>query len=444
MIDIVFPGRLYNELSNNLLKTHLEACAILLGKWISNSDNPGKLLVKTIHYPNDTSFVYRNEVSVALKPDFLAPLVKLAKNHNLSLVFIHTHPFSQKTPFFSPIDDEGESILCEFLLRRNLPGPHFAIVLGETGIAARRLASTEAVGIVQVGETINRINGDRTLPVALGTYDRQIRAFGKEGQQKIKRLRVGIVGLGGTGSIVLQQLSHLGVEKFVLIDPDIVEETNLNRLAGATASDVGKFKVDVAERLVLSINVNAEINKICGDILDSSVAKSLLGVDFIFCCTDSHGSRAIVNQIVYQYYVPAIDMGVSITSKNGTVTDIAGRVQMLAPSLSCLICTNILDSEEIRRDFLSEEHSMRDQYIIGDTEPQPSVMSLNSTMASLAITMFLAAVAGVPSKSRFQIYNGVAGTVRSAVGISEPQCVVCSKWGGLGRGDEWPLPSRKK
>lgn len=444
MIDIVFPGKSYNELRNNLLKTRTENCAILLGKWVNYPSNHGKLLVRTIHYPNDTSFIYRDEVSVALKPDFLAPLVKLAKNQNLSLIFVHTHPFSLIVPFFSLIDDKGESILFEFLLRRNLIGPHFAVVLSETGIAARRLASTEAVGIIQVGETINQISGDRAVSIASETYDRQIRAFGKEGQQIIKRLKIGIVGLGGTGSIVLQQLSHLGVEKFVLIDPDFVEETNLNRLAGATASDVGKFKVDVAGRFACDINNSAEIKKICGDILDSSVAKNLFEVDFIFCCTDSHGSRAIINQIVYQYYVPAIDMGVSITSKNGTVTDVAGRVQMLAPSLSCLICTSILDSEEIRRDFLPEEHSMRDQYIIGGTEPQPSVMSLNSTMGSLAITMFLAAVAGVPSKSRFQIYNGVAGTVRSAVGITEPQCVVCSKWGGLGRGDEWPLPSRKK
>src|SRR5206468_1741580 len=90
------------------------------------------------------------------------------------------------------------------------------------------------------------------------SFDRQVRAFGAAGQDRLREMRVGIVGLGGTGSIVLEQLAHLGVRRFLLMDPDFVERTNLNRLVGSTESDVGKSKVEVATAYAKRINSSAD------------------------------------------------------------------------------------------------------------------------------------------------------------------------------------------
>ncbi len=86
-------------------------------------------------------------------------------------------------------------------------------------------------------------------------FDRQILLFGEEGQKKIAAVHVAIVGLGGLGSHVAQQLAYLGVERFVLIDGDIVQKTNLNRLIGATVEDADakRLKVDVSERTIKAI-----------------------------------------------------------------------------------------------------------------------------------------------------------------------------------------------
>ena len=79
-----------------------------------------------------------------------------------------------------------------------------------------------------------------------GRDDRQVRAFGEPGQRLLRRLHFAVIGAGGTGSLVCQQLAHLGASCITVVDPDLVEETNLNRLVGSIPSDVGRPKVEVA------------------------------------------------------------------------------------------------------------------------------------------------------------------------------------------------------
>jgi molybdopterin/thiamine biosynthesis adenylyltransferase len=274
-------------------------------------------------------------------------------------------------------------------------------------------------------------------------YDRQVRAFGLVGQDIIRRLKIGIVGLGGTGSYVLQSLAHLGAESLLLLDPDPVEETNLNRLVGATQLDVGKPKVDLARDLARKINPGISIEARQESVLLDSVAKRLIDTDFVFGCTDSHGSRAVLNQLAYQYLVPVIDMGVVIATHNQTVTHIAGRTQLLSSGLACMVCGNLLDPEEVRRDLLTDFERKADPYIEGDVEPAPAVISLNGTIASLAVTMFLNVAVGVPGAARHLNYNALTGHCRPAYCEPHPRCVVCSTRGAFARADEWPLPTRQ-
>ena len=255
-------------------------------------------------------------------------------------------------------------------------------------------------------------------------------------------LRVAIVGLGGTGSIVAQELAHLGVQRFLLVDPDRLEAPNLNRVVGSRNVDVGRPKVDVARDLIHAINPDAAVEALAASILGTATAQQLSDVDFLFSCTDSHGSRSVLNQVSYQYLVPGIDVGVAIVVRDGRVTHIAGRARMLCPGLGCLVCENILDAEEVRRDFMSEDERKRDQYIVGGAEPQPAVISLNGTVSSLAVTMFVAAVAGIPAGARFVNYNAVLGTVRSVHIEPTPKCVICSPSGAFARGASWNLSTR--
>jgi molybdopterin-synthase adenylyltransferase len=137
-------------------------------------------------------------------------------------------------------------------------------------------------------------------------------------------------------------------------------------------------------------------------------------------------------------------MGVRIQVRDRKIESITGRIQMLAPGLPCLVCQSLLDAEEVRRDLLSDDARARDPYIVGAAEPQPAVISLNATVASLAVTMLLSAVAGLPLSARHQLVLFNRGMVRAVASDPLPQCVVCSLHGVLGRGDTWPMPGRPR
>ncbi len=281
--------------------------------------------------------------------------------------------------------------------------------------------------------------GSEVSPV----FDRQVRAFGAAGQQALQALHVGVVGLGGTGSIVAQQLAHLGVGSFTLVDPDVVEATNLNRLANAVPQDIGVNKVDVAARYILAVAPSTNVATLKDDVIRSRVAHQLSVVNILLCCTDSHGSRAVLQQLAYQYLIPCIDVGTVIAARDGRVTHIYGRVQMLSPGLPCLTCSNLLDANEVRRDMMTAFERQADPYLRGAREPAPAVMSLNSVVASLAAGMVLGVATDAPFGTGYLLFNAMTGTVRRAQSVAQPDCHICSKTGALARGDSWPLLARR-
>ncbi|MGL3111809.1 HesA/MoeB/ThiF family protein [Bradyrhizobium sp. BR 1432] len=255
---------------------------------------------------------------------------------------------------------------------------------------------------------------------------------------------VGVVGLGGTGSLVLQQLAHLGVRRFLLVDHDIIEASNLNRVVGAQAHDASTTpKVDVAERQVMSLRADAQVTKIVADVTDGLVARRLADADFLFNCTDTQASRHVLNQLAYQYRVPVIDLGVSITVVDRS-TRFAGHVKMLAPGLPCLWCIRHLDAGQVRQELMTEAHRAADPYFQGgDGVPQPAVISLNGVVASVAVTMFLAAVAGVPAPARYVIYDGNRSRMNAVTAEIDPACNFCGPDSTAGWGPTYSMPTRQ-
>jgi len=440
MSRLVLTSDFLSTLRSSLLKHNEETCAVLYGRAVEISNKLARIVVRESDHPQPSAYTQRTTVRAQLRPEFVAEVTQRARRNRESVIFVHTHPFSLNT--FSAIDDAGELELASFLNQRIPDVTHAALLLTPETSIARQIGTDRPLRVVGVGEKI--FWGEMTASGGTSErFDRQVRAFGVAGQKILESIRVGVVGIGGTGSAVLQQLVHLGVRDLVLIDPDTIEETNLNRLFGATPQDVGKSKVAVAENWAKQINPAVKIEARRESTLKASVTRSLADTDFVFCCTDSHGSRAVLNQFAYQYLVPTIDMGVVIAAQAGKVTHVAGRTQMLAPGLACLTCGNLLDAEQVRRDLLTDFERKADPYILGEPEPAPAVVSLNSTMASLAVTMFLNAVAGVPGSSRFLNYNAMTGICRPAICTPHPSCIVCSFRGAIARGDEWPLPARQ-
>ena len=443
MIDVRIASSEFDSLRESLLNDVVEQCAVLLATRATRNGNVDLLLVRDTIFPGTADYIESDVDRAVLRPEFVARVAKLARSKDLSLIFVHTH-LGESVPRFSAVDDFGEKELSAFLTRRGQSVLHAALVISKGGVDARVLASHEQVRVTSVGRernvlTMHHDDGQ----IDINTYDRQIRAFGEEGQRTLNSLRVAIVGLGGTGSIVAESLVHLGVRDFTLIDFDELEQSNLNRVVNSISSDVGRSKTEIATRYISRFARDSNVLSINGDVIFESVARKLIDADVIFSCTDSHGSRSVVQQIAYQYLLPCIDMGTTITTTDGKVTGIFGRVQLIGPNHPCLWCSGLLNSEEVRRDMMTERERRLDPYIADSGIRAPAVISLNATVVSIAVTMLLGLTTDVPVKTESVIYNAMSSSMRSVRAKANDECFICSQVGVLAQGDSHPIYARR-
>lgn len=444
MITLAFPAPRLTALHDELSASPVESAAILLcstNRW----DDEWRLNVIEVHVAQEADYLERSSDGLRLDPRFCLPIERRARDKGLSLVYVHTHP-TEGHARFSKTDDATERQLADYLTKRCPDVPHLALLFPKgSAPLCRKLAENVSVRLVEVGAHIHLWEPEPGGHRPEARFDRQVRAFGSEGQKRLAGLRVGIVGLGGTGSQVAQQLAYLGVGEYLLIDHDTIELTNLNRVVGGLPGDAGVGKkVDVARRMIQSIRPEAVIHSLDADVTVEAVARKLAHMDLVFNCTDNHASRHVVNQLAYQYLVPAIDLGVAITvSDNGT--NFGGHVQMLSPTLPCLWCSNHLDARRVREELMTIGQRAIDPYFQGDGGAvQPAVISINGTIASVAVTMMLAAVVGIPSKPRYLAYDGGRGRMNALAVAANPECPFCGADAPIGYGNLVPLPTRRE
>lgn len=445
MIQIVYPDGSLVELRRGLADGNVETAAIVLCVPVRTSAPAGwRLIVRETHVAGAGDYEERTASSARLKPKFGLPFERKARENGWSLVYCHSHVGVAPLRDFSPTDDAAEAALAEYAERRSPNVPHAAMLIVGDAVRARRLGTKESVRVLSAGASAAEEAVAEVEPELEGIYDRQIRAFGSEGQRRLQQRYVAIVGLGGTGSVGALQLAHLGVVDFLLVDRDFIEKSNLNRTYGATPADIGKPKVEVAARMIRAIRPDARVRCIVGDVTDEEVARAIIGTDVVLCCTDSHASRHLLNQLAYQYAVPVIDMGVAIDASGERVA-IAGHVKALAPGLACLWCMGSLDPKQVRQELMNPEQRQQDPYFLGTEAPiQPAVISINSTVVSAAITMLLSMVAGLDSPPRYVIYDGNRQRMSAVEVAPIASCNFCGADSMSLAGDAAPLPTRRK
>lgn len=122
----------------------------------------------------------------------------------------------------------------------------------------------------------------------LNQFSRTELLIGKEAIEKLQNAKVAIFGIGGVGSFVVEALVRAGIGKFILVDKDVVDITNLNRQMIATQNTIGKPKVQVAKERILEINPKAEIEihqesfmPTSYEILDNTIDYMVDAVDMV-------------------------------------------------------------------------------------------------------------------------------------------------------------------
>jgi len=246
-------------------------------------------------------------------------------------------------------------------------------------------------------------------------------------------------------------LPRLGIRHIALFDKDIVEETNLNRLHGAFTSDAiaKRPKVEAIARSLESFNIHVRTyqtwinDEICRDALKSC--------DIIFGCTDDHAGRLLLNRLAYYYATPIFDMGLALEvshSNAPTILCADGRVTVLLPEHTCLMCRGVINpvqarDENLRRTDLPEyERRKKEAYVLGEGNPSPAIVTFTTDVAIMAIEELL---------QRIQGFRGETGSVSQRVrkfhlmedrkqrGEPNPNCPICSTTNCWGLGDVEPF-----
>lgn len=145
----------------------------------------------------------------------------------------------------------------------------------------------------------------------MNQFSRTELVIGKEGIEKLNKSKVALVGIGGVGSYVLEGLARAGVQNFILIDKDVVDETNINRQIIATHKTVGMPKVEVARERVLSINPNANIEIHQEFFMPDSPEIFDNTIDYIVDCVDTVTAKI-------ELVVRANKLNIPIISSMGT------------------------------------------------------------------------------------------------------------------------------
>lgn len=261
-------------------------------------------------------------------------------------------------------------------------------------------------------------------------YARQILAFGEEGQRKIEAARVGLVGLGGIGSQVVQALAYLGVGSFVLIDDDYVDVTNLNRLIGAFPADADAKtpKVAVAARQIGQINSKAAVRTIQKNLRTREALEGLLDCPVISGCVDHDGPRLILMELAAAFEAIYIDSAVEIIPQDGRIAEFGGRVVLARPGEYCLDCAQQINMERAKWELESAvaRETRRDHgYGLGEETPTPAVVSLNGVIANLAVTEFLVMTTGIREPNRHLTYHALRGNVNIRTDKRRDDCFTC-------------------
>lgn len=203
--------------------------------------------------------------------------------------------------------------------------------------------------------------------------------LGPRSDLELAATRVTVVGLGGGGSHIAQQLAHLGVGAVRLIDPQEIEASNLNRLVGATQADVDarRPKVEILRRLILAVRPGASV-----EIAQSTWQEAdrlIRDTHVLFGCVDGYQQRDFLESAARRYGLPYIDIGMDVAEVGPSHYAVAGQVIVSRPGLPCMRCLG----------FLTPERLAKEENDYGDAGINPQVVWTNGTLASLAVGEFV-------------------------------------------------------
>ena len=399
-LTLVVPEHIAAELSDATSRT-VESGGVLLARYVQTPAGNVRLLGHEMCWVPEEAYRTREPTQLVVTSEGFVPSLAAAEEHGSIPIWIHTHPGPAASPRPSARDQVVNAKLTDlFRIRSGSPWYGWLIL-------SRSQDCLSFSGRIE--SSIHRLEVDRLWTTGLrytlaqnvvhgwthpsAVFDRSVRAFGGTVQSILGELRVAVVGCGGTGSAVIEQLARLGVRYFRLFDPDHLSASNVTRVYGSGPGDIGKPKVEVMASLIARIAPEAEILVEQASIIGEDIAKRLLDADIVFGCTDDNTGRLILSRIATYFMTPVIDCGVLLSGAEGRrIEGIDGRVTVLGPGAACLVCRGRIDFARAAAEMLtSSEYDRRvaEGYALAMPDVEPAVVTYTTQVAATAVSELL-------------------------------------------------------
>ncbi len=297
--------------------------------------------------------------NASFTPDYMARAVALARRKNAGLAFMHSHPRSGWQGM-SGTDVEAERDVLAYPARAT-GLPLVGLTIGQDGYWSARF--WEKHGMEMRRHWCDKIRllkpktyglhfNDELVPppkrrdVLRRTFD----TWGAEAQSNISRLHVGVVGLGSVGCLVAEAIARLGIARVTLVDPDRIEEHNLDRLLYGTIRDIGELKVEVAARAMRKHSTAEDlvVTPFPVSVQERQAYDAVLDCDIIFSCVDRPVPRDILNYIAQAHLIPVIDGGIAVEiDKRNQLFSAHWRSHLITPYHQCLRCSGQYNSSMV-------------------------------------------------------------------------------------------------
>ena len=471
---LVIPEGMYTQLHRHLFPGDGDEHGAVIAAGLASSDTETRLLARNLFLARDgQDYVPGKRGYRMLRAEFVRDRVLACRDQQLTYLAIHNHAGTD-TVGFSSDDLRSHERGYPSLLDVSRGMPIGALVFAHQAVAGDiwlpRGHRVELAGASIIGCRLQQLFASPiSRPMSSDpTYNRQALIFGETGQRILARAKVGIIGLGGVGSLVAEYLGRLGVGHFVLIDPERIEVSNLSRVVGATRLDalawfagpswldwvrslarrLARPKVRIARRVIRQANPCARVEAIHGDMLWAANAAMLLDCDYLFLAADSMRARLLFNAIVHQYLIPGVQIGakVRVDAKSGDIIDVYSITRPVTPDSGCLMCNGLINAAKLQEEAEDDTQRRAQRYVDDDAVVAPSVITLNATAAARAADDFLFYMTGLTRHEARADYIRFAPLQRE-VWRDEPrvdrQCIECGH--GINsrraKGGALPLPT---
>lgn len=469
---IILPEALYLKLRNHLFPGDGDEHGAIILASLAEAREEVRLLARDLHLARDgQDYVPGKRGYRMLRAEFITSQVLKARDEHLVYLAVHNHSGFGRVAF-SGDDLRSHERGYPSLVQVTRGIPVGALVFAEDAVAGdlwlsyRRRVSLR--GAIIVGTKRQFLN-DR-YPRSTQSdprYDRQTLMFGERGQKILSKAKVAIVGLGGVGSLVAEYIARLGVRRFVLVDPDRAESTNLPRLIGARRSDTGpklltgspvrwlravgrrlaRHKVDLAKRNIMGANPEASVERYAVDFVESKAIDHIKDSDYMFLAADTMRARLLFNAIVHQYLIPGVQLGAKIVGdKSGNISNVYAVTRPITPGSGCLLCNHLINPTKLQEESLPEEERRGLRYVNDDAVTAPSVITLNALASAQAANDFMFYMTGLADEAASSDYMRFLPARREVCWDkprSSPECTHCGNLdhGILARGDSVRLPA---